>query len=128
YRVKIRQFDMDNITITSQGLPDAAALRDLFVSVRWGKAEQYDLGALQASLEGMSRVYSAYEDGKLVGVARVLSDGQTVAQIIDVVVSPSRQKRGIGRSLVKVILEEYSHTAIYADAFEENEKFFRSCG
>lgn len=119
---------MTNIEFSSQKLPDPISLRDLFVSVGWGKAEEYDLGSLQASLDGMSRIYSAYDGVGLVGIARVLSDGQTVTQLIDVVVSPSHQKQGVGRKLVMMMLKEYSHTAIYADSFEGNAAFFQSCG
>lgn len=119
---------MLNINISSQKLPDPSSLRDLFVSIGWGKTEEYDLATLQASSEGMTKIYTAYDGARLVGVARILSDGQTTTQLVDVIVSSSYQKQGIGRKLVKIVLEEYAHTAVYADAFEENAAFFQSCG
>jgi GNAT superfamily N-acetyltransferase len=47
-------------------------------------------------------------DGHLVGLARVLDDDLLYASVWDVLVEPTRQRRGIGRALMAHLLE---HTA-----------------
>ena len=47
----------------------------------------------------------AWKDGKLIGFARAISDGQFRAYIEDVVIHTSFQKSGIGMILVSKLLE-----------------------
>ncbi len=64
-------------------------------------------GLLQAGMAGASCVVTARESGKLVGLARALSDGATICYLQDVLVHPAAQRRGIGRALVKAVLDRY---------------------
>ena len=116
------------ITYQSEKPKNAHEVRDLLVSVGWGKAAQYDVSALQASSENMTSIFTAYDNGKLVGMARVLSDRHTVSWLVDVVVSPSYQSKGVGRTLVGMAMQEYAHTAFYTHGFENNQKFLSQCG
>lgn len=61
-------------------------------------------------------------------MARVLSDGHTVSWLVDVVVAPSHQSKGVGKTLVGMALQEYAHTAFYTHGFESNQQFLASCG
>jgi ribosomal protein S18 acetylase RimI-like enzyme len=45
------------------------------------------------------------EDGALVGVARALSDGARIAWMGDVCVEPAWRGRGVGKALVKLLLD-----------------------
>lgn len=119
---------MANIVYQAEKPKNARDLLDLFVSVGWGKPEQYDLGLLQASIEGMTSIYTAYDDSRLVGMARVLSDGHTVSWLVDIAVAPTHQKQGIGRTLVNMAMQEYGHTAFYTHGFDKNQQFLQSCG
>lgn len=49
------------VTYHSEKPKNATEVRDLLVSVGWGKSEQYDLSSLQASTEGMSNIFTAYD-------------------------------------------------------------------
>lgn len=46
-------------------------------------------------------------DGHLVGLARVISDGATIAYLQDVLVHPDHQRAGIGAALVDAALTPY---------------------
>ena len=48
---------------------------------------------------------SVYDDDKLVGFGRIISDGVFQAFICDVVVLPEYQRRGIGTKIVKTLLK-----------------------
>lgn len=45
------------------------------------------------------------EAGELIGFARVVSDKATFAWLCDVIVLPGRQRRGLGRQLVRTLLD-----------------------
>lgn len=51
-------------------------------------------------------VISAWEDGVLVGFARGISDEVRYAQVLDVLVHPEYRGQGIGKSLIKRLVNE----------------------
>ncbi len=62
---------------------------------------------LQAAVAGSNRVVVARIDGRLVGLARVISDGAIVAYLQDVLVRPDCQRSGVGAALVRSALVPY---------------------
>jgi GNAT superfamily N-acetyltransferase len=90
--------------ITDDVLAEVVAL---YRSVGW-TAYSEQPRTLQAALAGSSRVVVARRDGRLVGLARVVSDGATIAYLQDVLVDPAEQRAGVGRALVAAALEPYA--------------------
>lgn len=72
--------------------------------------------------------FFALEEAGLVGLVRVFSDDLMCAWIAELCVRPDRQKQGIGTALLERVLERFSHTAIYAEAFAGQEDFLARCG
>lgn len=70
----------------------------------------------------------AFEGAELTGLIRVFSDDLVCTWIAELCVRPDRQKRGIGTALLERVLERFSHTAIYAEAFAGQESFFARRG
>lgn len=71
----------------------------------------------------------AYADGRLVGVARALSDGEREALIAGVAVRPAYQRRGIGAAMMRALIDDLKRTAILLTCDEdENVPFYRSLG
>jgi GNAT superfamily N-acetyltransferase len=58
-----------------------------------------------------ARVVGVYRDGEQVAFARAVSDGVAVAYLADVYVLPEHQGRGLGKELVREIVElgPYAH-------------------
>ena len=55
---------------------------------------------LDAMIANSFAVSAAFDpDGRLVGMARALSDGVSDAYILDVVVDPAHRSQGVGRTL-----------------------------
>ena len=50
-------------------------------------------------------IISALHDGKTVGMARVVGDGGYVMIIVDVIVLPEYQGKGIGRAMMQKVME-----------------------
>lgn len=70
-------------------------------SVGWATFE-YD--AAEKSLQATTFCVSAFEDGELIGMARVLGDGIICFYVGNVMVRPDRQREGIGREIMEEIM------------------------
>ena len=67
----------------------------------------------------------------LIGLARVISDDVSIAYIQDVLVHPQHQGRGVGKQLMKMVLERYSHVrqkVLLTDDRPEQLRFYESLG
>lgn len=62
--------------------------------------------------EEASLVFSAWYEGRLVGIARVLSDGVLYSVLCDLAVEPDVQGLGIGRRLADAVLDRFKDTQI----------------
>lgn len=103
-------------------------LIDLFVSVGWGRIDNYRPGVMTTLLEMSDFHAGARYGGKLVGFVRVLSDRVMTTWIAELLVNPEYQQKGIGSALVERVTSEFNHTAIYAMAFVGTEGFFEKFG
>jgi aralkylamine N-acetyltransferase len=61
---------------------------------------------LKIAAENSHTVCSAYIDRKIVGFGRAISDSQYQSAIYDVVVLPEFQKKGVGKLIIKALLEK----------------------
>ena len=86
------------IVITADERPSREELLTLYDAVGW-TSYTTDPDALEAAVDGSTRVVTARYDGDLLGLARVLSDGASVAYLQDVLVRPELQREGVGRAL-----------------------------
>lgn len=62
---------------------------------------------LAAAVAGSSYVVTARRAGRLIGLARAVSDDATVCYLQDVLVHPDEHRGGVGRSLVRAVLDRY---------------------
>ncbi|MCH7999000.1 MAG: GNAT family N-acetyltransferase [Chloroflexi bacterium] len=71
----------------------------------------------------------AYAEGRLVGAARAISDGEREALIVGVVVLPAYQRKGIGSRMMAALTETVQGTAILLTCEEdENVPFYEKAG
>jgi ribosomal protein S18 acetylase RimI-like enzyme len=75
---------------------DLEQLARLTASAGWNRTRE----VLAQQVEGARFVVSAWQDGRLVGFARAISDGVTNAYVSTVVVDEAFRGRGIGRDLI----------------------------
>ncbi|HEX7069804.1 MAG TPA: GNAT family N-acetyltransferase [Rhodothermales bacterium] len=62
--------------------------------------------------ENSSMVLTAWHQGRLVGIARVLTDGVLYSYLCDLAVEPDVQRLGVGRRLVSEVLERCKGTEL----------------
>ena len=79
---------------------------ELFLSVDW-QLSASNPDKLYTALINSPTVLTAWENNKLVGLARALDDGILTAYIHYVLVNPKYQGRGIASNLVKMIKNKY---------------------
>jgi GNAT superfamily N-acetyltransferase len=97
------------ITLLEQ-LPNKDEYFSLFTTTGWNKEYRASPDDLERANRNSWLVVSAYDDSKLVGFGRVVTDFVLHAMIFDMIVLPNYQGRGIGTMilmrLVKRCLEQ----------------------
>ena len=83
--------------------PQQAA--DLFLSVRWVVGKYPD--RLHKALMNSSRVISAWDGDRLVGLIRIMDDSELVCFINYVLVHPEYHGQGIADHLLEMVKEAY---------------------
>lgn len=68
--------------------------------------------ALRRSFEQSSLVLSLWEADRLVGLARVLTDGVQMSYLCDLAVEPDLQGAGVGKRLVDEVLDRCKGTEL----------------
>ena len=77
----------------------------LYAAADWAE-EEAGFSFIREAVAGSFLAAGAFEDGRLVGMGRALSDGCSDAYIQDVVVDPAFRGRGIGSALVTFLAGE----------------------
>lgn len=109
---------------------ELAELIGLYSAVGWTtytKAPE----SLAAAISGSSFVITARLDGRLVGLARAISDNATICYIQDILVDPEHQRGGLGRRLVESILGQYGDVrqkVLITDDEPGQRAFYESLG
>lgn len=78
--------------------------------------------------ENSSLVLSAWLDGQLVGLARILTDGVLFSMLCDLVVEPDVQRLGVGSALVEATIKACAGTELMVRDQESAAGFYRGMG
>ncbi len=111
--------------------PFREELVELYAEVGWS-AYTRDPQRLKGAIDASHLVITARSDeGKLVGLARTVSDGLTIAYIQDVLVAPSFQRAGVGGALLDEVLRraiDVRQVVLITDAQLGQRAFYESRG
>jgi GNAT superfamily N-acetyltransferase len=105
-------------------------LSALYGSVGW-TAYTAAPETLRAAVAGSSFVVTARRGGRLVGLARAVSDDASVCYLQDVLVRPEEQRNGVGRALVTAVLTRYAavrQKVLLTDDEPGQRRFYESLG
>ena len=103
-----------SVRITANHAPPPDRVLALYDAVGW-TAYTRDPDKLARSLAGSHLVLTAWDDdGGLVGLARTVSDGESVCYIQDILVHPAFQRRGVACALMEEIQGRYRHCMFLA--------------
>jgi GNAT superfamily N-acetyltransferase len=106
---------------------DLNQLASLFDRVGWQRRTR-DRARLAQMVDGSTYRVAAFEGGVLVGFARAISDGAFNAYVGTVAVLPEYQRQGIGRELLRRLLEGRDHIQFVLHADPRVHPFYLRCG
>jgi ribosomal protein S18 acetylase RimI-like enzyme len=106
---------------------DYECLLDLFKQVDWSDKTS-DLERLKLMVENSQIVVTAWDDEKMVGFARCVTDYVFNGQINNVVVDQEYRGRGIGKELITCILSSSNKVTYILRGDPENIGFYKQIG
>lgn len=86
---------------------------------------------LMRGIKNSLLVYTAWVDNELAGLARIVGDGNTIIYIQDILVLGKYRRMGIGRTLMRMIKDQYTHVrqiVLMTDNNNETHGFYTSVG
>jgi ribosomal protein S18 acetylase RimI-like enzyme len=114
---------------TTKDLP-VEQLHRLFVAVGWsdgsetqGMLQNYNIPFINSTL-----VISAWDNERLIGAVRVLSDKMFRSIIYDLLVEPEYQDKGIGKELVKQCIDHFPDSEWLVQTKEHISGFYEKIG
>ncbi len=116
------------VTFAVNAPVEPTAIADLREAVGWERHDEDYPAALQRY---WATVSGSDATGKLIAWCAVLSDGVRHAVLLDVIVHPDWQWRGIGQSLVRHAvshIQEHGISIIHVDFTNEYAGFYARCG
>ncbi|MDY2928241.1 GNAT family N-acetyltransferase [Anaerococcus sp.] len=109
---------------------NADEIKSLYDSVGW-KAYTENMDNLMRGFKNSLKVLAAFDGNKLIGIIRAVGDGFTMVFIQDVLVIPSEQGKGVGKSLLKAMIDLYPEVRQIELATDIDTKtigFYKSLG
>jgi ribosomal protein S18 acetylase RimI-like enzyme len=86
---------------------------------------------LERAIANSTRVVTAWDGERLVGLARVLSDGEHIVYAQDLLVLRAYRRQGLGSALLRKALQPFEHvrqTVLMTDNSPEMRGFYRALG
>lgn len=110
--------------------PTGEQLVRLCEAVGWSGRNKEDI---QKGLDGSLFAVCAVMGGGLIGSARVVGDGRSVFYIQDVIVLPEHQAKGVGRAMMRRVMEYIASAAcegavVGLMAAKDKEPFYEKFG
>ncbi len=104
----------------------------LYESVGWiAYTHEQRRAQLQNAIRNSTYVVSAWQEERLIGLARGLSDDVSIFYLQDILIHPDFQRQGIGRRLLNNCLERFKHVrmkVLLTDDEERQARFYESLG
>ena len=119
-----------NIEIKTGIIPDKKALLDLYNDASWtAYTDEPDL--LIEAIKNSLKVWTLWDGEKLIGLARTIGDGSTIAYLQDILILKAYQGQGLGSRLLSQIVEENKNIrqfVLLTDNSEMTKNFYKKLG
>lgn len=96
----------------SYSTPDKVEYFNLFVSTGWNSEYKISPGLLIEALNSSWFFACIYNDERLIGTGRVISDGILHALIVDLIVAPEYQDCGVGKTILNELVTKCKSAGI----------------
>jgi len=116
-----------NITYKETKTFESKELQELFLSVEWSSGHYPE--KLVIAMKNSGSVFSAWDNEKLIGLINVLDDGIMTAYLHYLLVNPEYQGKGVGKELLRLVLEKYKdYLRIMLVAYSNEVDFYEQRG
>lgn len=108
----------------------ASEILDLYNRVGW-QAYTKDPAVLERAFEHSLLTLAAYDNRNLIGLIRMVGDGETIVFIQDLLVHPAHQRKGIGTALIRAAAEQFRNVRqiqLTTDDSTKTVEFYKSLG
>lgn len=105
-------------------------IMELYAAVGWTNYTERPQMLEQAYKKSLLKI-GAYDEEKLVGIIRVVGDGESIVFVQDILVLPEYQRKGIGAQLLRAVMERFSSVyqlELMTDNTEKTNAFYKSLG
>jgi len=93
-------------------IPDGDQFWELFQKTGWNENYQLSPEELVQALRSSWYMLGAYDDGRLVGFGRLVSDGILHAMIYELIVLPDYQGQGIGGKMLEKLVKKCQQAGV----------------
>lgn len=102
----------------------------LYESMGWNDYLQLDLSQLNQAMENSYYVLYVYDDEKIIGTGRVISDGVINAYVCGVCVETEYRHQGIGKKIMSILMEKCKTDNLHVQLFCEDHlvDYYRDMG
>lgn len=101
---------------------------EVIEAVGWADKDKWSFSQVETALSNVTAHYTAWSEGTLIGIVRVMSDGLIFTCIPEILIVPKFQSQGIGTKLMKMVIEDFGETIIFLGAQPGNNIFFEKLG
>ncbi len=92
--------------IFNETLPEINDYWNLFQTTGWNKRYQFTPDDLERAIKNSWHSLSIFNNKTLIGFGRIISDGIHHAFIVDLIIHPDFQRKGIGSQLLQRLIKQ----------------------
>ena len=115
----------------TEKLPPSEHFYELFLTTGWNEKYELSKKELYLALQNSWYCISVFDDEQLIGFGRIICDGVVHALILDVIIHPDNQGKGIGKEvMIKLITKCKEHKIRDIQLFSAKNKcgFYKKLG
>lgn len=102
--MEINLQNLEDLTLNNV-LPGKEEYYNLFTTTGWNNDYNLTPEELHKSIQSSWKHLSVYSKSNLIGFGRIISDGILHAVIVDLIIHPNFQKKGIGAIILKGLIK-----------------------
>jgi GNAT superfamily N-acetyltransferase len=107
-----------------EALPGKKEYFNLFETTGWNKGYQFTADDLSQAIKNSWYVLSLHDADRLIGFGRLISDGVHHALVVDLIIHPDYQGKGLGSELLERLVKKCRHHRIRdVQLFSARDKF-----
>lgn len=120
------------VKVTSKRKDDLTAdeLKIFYEKAGWFPYTK-DIEKMKRAIHNSLYVVTAWYDDELIGLVRVVGDGETIIYVQDIIVLQKHRRHGIGMSMMKKVIKKFEgvrQKVLLTDETEDVRGFFEEVG